>query len=315
MRPMHQASSCRQGNNINKVCHRISFRRRAVLVDYHGFIYAFARVKAGGLVDMRLSVYTFAAIALLMSTRVVASYITLVTGFSLTEAADALTLNVTTTNQGDEPAYGIQFEVQIGEQTFTSASVPQLAVNETTSSDFSVLDAFDLPGRYPVLIKIHYKDANTYPFTSLAVGSYDFQQPVVSKILIRGEDTGLPSNSKGVMKYTVRNNDSAEHDLALRLHLPDELAALKDSDSLTIGPGESKSLHYTIENFSALENSSYAITLVAEYDDGKSHYSSAGSAAIRITEPDISDEYLPWVVALVSAFIVIFLIIIRLRRK
>ena len=264
---------------------------------------------------MRSSIYALAAITLLMSTSVVASYITLVTGFSVTEAADALTLNVTTTNQGDEPAYGIQFEVQIGKQTFTSASVPQLGVNETTSSDFSILDVFDLPGRYPVLIKIHYKDANTYPFTSLAVGFYDFQQPVVSKVLIRAEDAAIPSNGKGVMKYTVRNNDSVERDLVLRLHLPDELAALKDSDSLTLGPRESKSLQYTIENFSALENSSYAISLVAEYDDGKSHYSTAGSGAIRITEPDISDGYLPWVVAAVSAVILILLIIIRLRRK
>jgi len=264
---------------------------------------------------MRSSIYALAAITLLVSSSVMASYITLVTGFSVTETADALTLNVTTTNQGDEPAYGIQFEVQVGKQTFTSASVPQLDVNETTSSDFSILDVFDLPGHYPVLIKIHYKDANTYPFTSLAVGFYDFQQPVVSKILIRAEDTGIPSNGKGVMTYTVRNNDSVERDLVLRLHLPDELAALKDSDSLTLGPRESKSLQYTVENFSALENSSYAITLVAEYEDGKSHYSTAGSGTLRISEPDISDEYLPWVVVAVSAVIMVLLIILRLRRK
>ena len=264
---------------------------------------------------MRSSIYTLAAVTLFASSSVVASFITLATGFSVTEAADGLTLNVTTTNQGDESAYGIQFEVQIGKQNFTSASVPQLGVNETTSSDFSILDAFDLPGHYPVLIKIHYKDANTYPFTSLAVGFYDFQQPVVSKVLIRAEDTGIPSNGKGVMKYTVRNNDSVEHDLVLRLHLPDELAALKDSDSLTLGPRESKSLQYMVENFSALENSSYAIALVAEYQDGERHYSTAGSGTIRITEPDISDEYLPWVVVAVSAVIMVLLIIIRLRRK
>jgi hypothetical protein len=173
-----------------------------------------------------------------------------------------------------------------------------------------------LPGHYPLLIKTHYQDANKYPFTSLAVGFYDFQSPVVSKVLIRGEETTVPSNGKGIIKYTVRNNDSLERDLTLRLHLPDELAAIKDRDRLTIGPRESKSLQYTIENFSALENSSYAIALVAEYEDGESHYSTAGSGAVRITEPKAIDDYMLWAMAVAIAVLVLVVIIfIVLRRK
>jgi len=265
---------------------------------------------------VRSSIYAFLAAALLATGSVMASYITMVTGFSVTEGPDGITLNVTTKNQGDEPAYGVQFEVRIGSQAFTSVAVPQLGIDEATASDFPVNNAFQLPGRYPVLIKIHYKDANTYPFTSLAVGFYDFQRPVVGKVLIRGEESAIPYNGKGVVKYTVRNNDSVAHDLELTLHLPDELAALKDSDRLTIGPKQSESLQYTLENFMALENSGYAIALVAEYEDGTSHYSSAGSSTVRITEPDAVDEYQIWAVAAaVSVVVLILLIILRLRRK
>lgn len=264
---------------------------------------------------MNSSICVLAAVTLLVSTNVVASYITMASDFSVTEGSDGLTLNVTTRNQGDEPAYAIQFVVQIGNQNFTSTSVPQLGVNETTSTDFSIHGVFNLPGHYPVLIKTHYQDANTYPFTALAVGFYDFKKPVVSKVLIRAENASIPSNGKGTMKYTVRNNDSVERVLTLTLHLPDELAALRNSDSFTIAPKQSKSLEYTIENFSALENSGYGITLVAEYEDGKSHYSAAGSATIRITAPKTMDRYLAWVVAAVAAVVLLFLIIIRLRRK
>ena len=265
---------------------------------------------------MRSSIYALIAVTLLVSGNVMASYITLVTSFSVAEGTEGLTLDITTRNQGDEPAYGVQFEVQIGKQTFTSAAVPAQGVNETISSNFPIHDVFHLPGHYPVLIKIHYKDANTYPFTSLAVGFLDFQQPVVSKVLIRGEETSIPSNGKGVVKYTVRNNDSVEHDLELTLHLPDELAALKDSDRLTIGPKQSKLLQFTLENFSALENSEYAISLVAEYDDGKSHYSTAGASIVRIAGPETVDEYVLWAVAAAIAVVVLVLLtIIRLRRK
>ena len=125
----------------------------------------------------------------------------------------------------------------------------------------------------------------------------------------------FPFNGKGTMQYTVRNNDAVERDLHLALHLPDELAALKDSESLNIGPRQSKSLQYTVENFSALENSGYAVALVAEYDDGNTHYSTAGTGTIRITAPDTMDGYLPWVAAVAAAIVLAFLIIIRLRRK
>jgi len=249
------------------------------------------------------------------STNVVASFISMATGYSVTEGPDGLTLNVTSKNQGDEPAYEIQFEVQIGNHNYTSTSVPQLGVNETTSTEFLIHDGFHLPGHYPVLIKIHYQDANRYPFTALSVGFYDFQNPVVSKVLIRAKDSSIPANGKGTMHYTVRNNDSVERDLVLKLHLPDELATLKDSDSLTIGPKQSMSLQYTIENFSALVNSGYAIALVAEYEDGKSHYSAAGSGTIRIIEPNAMNVYLPWVVAAATAVFLAFLIIVRIRRK
>ena len=264
---------------------------------------------------MRSSLYAMAVIALLASARISASYITMVTDYSVTEGPDGPTINLKTRNQGDEPAYGIQIEVQIGNRNFTSATVPQLGVNETTSSSFSIDDVFHLPGHYPVFVKIHYQDANTYPFTALSVGFYDFQYPVVSKVLIRAEDATIPSNGKGTMKYTVRNNDSVERDLTLTLHLPDELASLKHNDSLTIGPGQSRSLEYAIENFSALENSRYSIVLVAEYEDGKSHYATAGSGTIRITEPNTLGGYMPWVVAAVSTVILVFLIIIRMRRN
>ena len=264
---------------------------------------------------MRSSTGALAVIALLVSISVMASRITMVTDYSVTEGPDGLTLDVKATNQGDEPAYGIQFEVRIGDRNFTSTSVPLLGVNKTTSADFSIHDIFPLPGHYPVLVKVHYQDANKYPFTAASVGFYDYQHPVVSRVLIRSEDAVIPSNGKGAVNYTVRNNDSVEHDLILTLHLPDELATLKYSDGLSIGPGQTKSLQYTIENFSALENSGYAIALVAEYEDGKSHYSTAGSGTIRITGPDTMGGYLPWAVVVFAAVVVAFPVIFRLRRN
>lgn len=264
---------------------------------------------------MKSSPCALALIALLASTSAVASHITLATDFSARNETAGLTLNVSTRNLGDETAYGIQSEVQIVNRSFVSTRVAQLAVNETMAAEFSIRDIFHLPGHYPVFIKTHYQDANAYPFTALSVGFYDFQHPVVSRVLIRAQDATVPSNGKGTVEYSIRNNDSVRRDLTLTLQLPDELATEKYIDRLSIGPRQTRTLQYSVENFSALENSSYAVTLVAEYEDGKSHFSTAGSGAIRISRPDTVSGKMLWIVAAISAVILALVIIIRLLRN
>lgn len=145
----------------------------------------------------RLSIYAQAVLAMLVATGVPASYISMATGFSVADGSDGVTLRVTTTNRGDEPAYGIRFDVQVGTRAFTSSAVPQLAVDESASADFPVREAFQLPGRYPVVVRTHYQDVNTYPFTALHVGFHDFQHPAVSKVMIQAEDASIPVDGAG----------------------------------------------------------------------------------------------------------------------
>ncbi|MEE8343591.1 MAG: hypothetical protein V3R51_07290 [Gammaproteobacteria bacterium] len=265
---------------------------------------------------MKLLAHGLAALALLFYADVNASYITMATDFLIVKKEDGLLLTVTTQNLGDEPAYGIQFEVQAGQQEFVSASVSQLGVNQKASSDFPIDNVFRLPGHYPVLIKTHYQDANAYPFTALAVGFYDFEYPVVSKVLVRAENVNIPANGKGTISFTVRNNDSVARELDITLHLPDELAVLQDKDQITIAPKGSESVRYTVENFSALENSAYAVTLVAEYEDGKYHYSAAGSGIIRIVASSFMAGYSLWtVLAAAGVLLVLLVVVILVRRK
>lgn len=246
-----------------------------------------------------------------------ASYITMVTDFSVTQKKEGTVLTVRSQNRGDEPAYGIQVEVQVANKEIVGPLVPQLGVNASTSTEFSLNVPFRLPGHYPILVKTRYRDANNYPFTAPAVGFLDFQSPVVSKILIRAVDANIPATGKGTMAFTVRNNDSVRRELDLTLLLPDELIVANNKQRLAVAASEAKSVQFVVENFSALQNSGYAVTLVAEHEDGKNHYSTAGSGKIRITAPEVFSGYLLWVVlaggALALALAAVFFA--RSRRK
>ncbi len=244
-----------------------------------------------------------------------ATYITMATEFSITATPAGLELVVASENRGDEPSYGVQFEVQAGNKQFTSAQVPRLTVNEKISERFLVGDAFGLPGHYPIVIKTHYKDGNAYPFSALTIGFYDHQEPVVSKILMRAQNADIPSNGSGTVSVVVRNNDSVPRDLEVVLHLPNELAAVAEQQSLQLAPGTEKTLHYVVENFSALENSSYAVALIAQYEDGERHYSASGSSVARITAPSAMTSRWIWVFGGFGAVVLVLLIVVIRRQR
>lgn len=244
-----------------------------------------------------------------------ASYITMATEFSITATPAGLELIVASENRGDEPSYGVQFEVQAGDKQFTSAEVPRLSVNEKTSNRFPVGDAFGLPGHYPIVIKTHYKDGNAYPFSALTVGFYDHQEPVVSKVLMRARNADIPSNGSGTLSVLVRNNDALPRELEVMLHLPDELAAATQRQSLQLAPGSEETLDYVIENFSALENSSYSVAVIAQYEDDERHYSASGSAVVRITAPSAMTSRWIWVFGGAGAVVAILLIVVIRRQR
>ena len=244
-----------------------------------------------------------------------ASYIAMATEFSITATPAGLELVVASENRGDEPSYGVQFEVQAGDKQFTSAEVPRLTVNEKTSERFPVGDAFGLPGHYPIVIKTHYKDGNAYPFSALTVGFYDHQEPVVSKVLMRVQNADVPSNGAGTVSVLVRNNDAVPRDLEVVLHLPDELAAASERMSLQLAPGSEETLDYVVENFSALENSSYSVAVIAQYEDEERHYSASGSAVVRITAPSAMTSRWIWVFGGVGSALLVLLISVVWRQR
>ena len=266
---------------------------------------------------MKITAGLTASTLLFVCGATLASYITMATGFSITVSPAGLELDVTSVNRGDEPAYGVQFEVQAGDKQFTSAQVTRLAVDEKTAERFPIGDAFDLPGHYPIVIKTHYKDGNAYPFSALTVGFYDHQEPVVSKILMRTQNAAIPSNGSGTVSVLVRNTDSVPRDLDIVLHLPNELVAVTERQSLQLAPGSEETLNYEVSNFSALENSSYSIVLIAQYEDEERHYSTSGAAVARITAPAAMTHGSIWALVAGAAAVVVLalLIAILLRRR
>jgi hypothetical protein len=226
-----------------------------------------------------------------------------------------LLLSVNAKNQGDETAHDIQIEAFVADSRLVSPAEPSLSVNQTTSTEFALGGAFATAGRYPIVLKTYYKDANGYQFSAVSLGFYDHKHAFVSDISINSEKVDIPVSGVGKLEFLVRNSGNTERQVELRLYIPNELSVGNENLQLTLGPKKMSEVGFDIENFSALENSTYYVYLIAQYVEDEEHYSSAGSAVIHVTSDFQFIDWAAWVFAASISVLIALILTMWLRRR
>ena len=241
------------------------------------------------------------------------SYITLATGFSVIEKSGELMLVVIAENQGDEPAYALHSEVIIDSVARVGTLLKILGVNEKTSTEYSLADVFGSPGRYILVIRTYYEDANGYRFTALTAGSYDYKSTVVPSVSISGGATEIPLDGRGKLKFVLRNDGSTGLKIDLALFLPSELSAVDEQSNIELGPHQEAVVIYDLENYSANANSSYPVSLVGRYEQDGIRLGITGSAVVRIAESHELEARPVWIWIVLGGLLPGVLVFLLLR--
>lgn len=210
-----------------------------------------------------------------------ASYISLQTSVTSRVVKNTLKVSVSAVNKGDEPAHNVQAEIRVKEKTIPAKKLAQLGVNQVYRAQAS----FDLsrkkPGEYPLIVTMHYADANLYPFSALTCQTFSCK-----KEALPGQIFGsLKSTSfwkKGKVKLTLKNMSDSEIKASAYLVAPRELTLAKGSFKISIPPKSVKDLDFEIENFSALHGSSYQVFAISEYEKNGIYQTSITPGIIKI---------------------------------
>jgi len=239
----------------------------------------------------------------LNGTNAFGAHITMATDFSVTVKPGQLVLVVTAENRGDVSAHEVQFEMIINDRVLVGPIVERLEQGKKTSAEFALTDQTGVPGRYPVVIKTYYKDEAGHRFTALTVGFYDYNSTIKPAVSISGKATRIPVDGKGQVMFVLRNDGQRKQKIDLDFFIPNELAASREHATIEIDPQQETTLAYDVENYSALANSSYPISLVGQYKDAGSHFGVAGSAVVRISG-DVKSAIRPvWIWVLLGGLI------------
>ncbi len=226
-------------------------------------------------------------------------------------------INITLTNFGDEPAYDVQLSLDLPagfskQSAFVGVAEPGVPYTQSfrLTADDSVLS-----GTYIAVLKVHYADANAYPFSTVGpvVMRYIESTPLTLMAEMSTVNLSSSGGSAKKMVLTVANLDDVPHIVSVRLHIPDELKAQTYSGELEVGAKSSVTKDFQIESFGALAGSSYIVLASLDYDWSSMHYSSVAAGKANIIEGADDDGGLPqWIPGAVLVVLVVSFILYQL---
>lgn len=222
-------------------------------------------------------------ISLFFYSSALASFISLNTTVTAKVVGSQLKVLVSAVNKGDEPAYSVQAELQVGDKKILAEKKEKVEID----GDYKGYAAFNLnlinPGQYPLIVVMHYADANQYPFSALTIPVFNFKAEDVP-VEIFGRMRSATFWKEGQLGLTLKNSGNTTINAKTNLVVPQELTVQNNQQDIAIAGRASAHTSFNIENFSALSGSTYQVYAVSEYDKDGRHHTVITPGMIKIVE-------------------------------
>jgi len=222
------------------------------------------------------------ALAVFWAASAHASFISLTPTLSSSCTGKKLEVKILAVNKGDESAFNVQAVVRAGGRVLTAEKMSELPVSGVYRAELSFPLPAGLPGSYPLVLTMHYTDANQYQFSALTAQTFVRQKELFSPLC--GQAKPVTFWQEGELSFTVKNTSDRPLKIRTSLVTPRELSVAVADRELFIDPQSQQSTLFKVSNFSALSGSTYQLFLVCEVKDGGQYYTSIVPGTVRIVE-------------------------------
>ena len=263
----------------------------------------------------RLAIIWFAALAMcLFALPALAGFIELSVSVTPVPTDHGLKLEIGLSNQGDEAAEDISLEAFLpGTETAKILPGPGILKPGAKRKITAALKRREkAKGLHPVILRVRYRDANRYPFSTLAYGLYQVGKPLSPQVLLRG----IPSivDESGRASFALANLSSDPLAVDILFFAPDELKLSDRSLKTRIAAMDKDIIETDLENRTALAGSSYPVVALARYEWKGQKLTSPASAPVSVrTVKEAPSAW--WVWAAILGFLAGVTLWLGLRRK
>lgn len=225
--------------------------------------------------------------AILCPTLCRASRISLEISTEVARTETGWSARVRVVNKGDEAAHDLQARLEAVGEEKSSAIVGELGAGKVWEVEIPILAAATSPsrtirGRYPVVTRVFYGDANGHPFSALSVGFFDAGEAAVSQLGGRLRVSAV--SDKGTFRLDLHNMEQTPIEATVSWVFPREVVPDRQTERIMIQGRGSARLEGTLKNLSALPGSAYPVFALMEYDKDGVHFTAKAGAALEVTE-------------------------------
>ena len=242
-----------------------------------------------------------------------AGYISLTSSLSSEVTPPLIKARLSLKNNGDEAAYSIQAEFLAGDKRWLSGMIPKIDVDQTLEIEYVEEIQSAKTGVYPLIAKIHFKDAGGYPMMAVVVNPYTYKEATRSQIFGILEDLSLAKN--GALNLQMTNRGYDDLSLDVNIYTPDELSVKPARSQFLLGSRSKRDEKFKLGNFSALTGAVYPVWAVIEYEAMDQHFTHICSARVEIVA-SVSFFQKYWRLCLgLAAFMIFVFIWINLKKR
>ena len=244
-----------------------------------------------------------------------ASHITMQISATPLVRDNQLHCTVTIINQGNERADSVQIHLDFRGQRHSSDMQPYLNIGESYTTDFAMPVVGLSSGRHPLVVILDYTDTNGYPFTALSSTRFFIGEDNPPKI--HGAIEAIQLVRKERLELRVKNLDDTPREVSMRLILPREISSPRIGNQISLSGSGEQTVRFQLENFSALEGSTYQVFILMEYDDRGKHSClfTPGTVTIAPSRDLFSTYKVPILVGVAILFVIFVGLQFRTYRK
>lgn len=220
--------------------------------------------------------------AALLASSASAGYISLTSTTNVRVEKGKLLFDLKSINRGDESAFNVRAELRLAGKSYLANKVQELPINHVYNAKLSLPLAYTTPGTYPLVLVLHYTDANQYPFSALIVPTFTLGEEIPSPLF--GQATSVTFAKEGKINFQLKNLGSRPVEAQTYLVYPRELNVAEEKLSLSIPAKGVSNGSFSLTNFSALNGSTYQLFIISEFNDEGRHFTSVTPATVRIVE-------------------------------
>ena len=191
-----------------------------------------------------------------------------------------------------------------------------MKVDESYQADLTLPLDLVKPGTYPLVLIMHYTDANQYPFSALTCQTFVNEKEVISPVFGQGKSVSF--NKEGKLGFSIKNMSDEPVTVKTSLIAPRELTVEQNERELQLAPRSDQESDFSLKNFSALGGSTYQLFALAQSEDADYHYTSIFPGTVKITaNQGVFGFSYTMMGALLALLLVVFIIsqLLAIRKK